>query len=99
MTRGEAINWLTNILTDIGKPEHRELWYYEQALSEIKKMLECEPKRWILMTERPPEPGERVFVITDSHDYFVWDCMSDRGDNYFWEDESGYYHNKDDVVA
>ena len=45
MTRGEAVNWLINITADIGKAEHRELWHYEQALSEIREMLESEPER------------------------------------------------------
>lgn len=45
MTRGEAVNWLTNIMADIGKSEHHDLWHYEQALSEIREMLESEPER------------------------------------------------------
>lgn len=40
MTYGEAINWIINISADIGKAEHRDLWHYEQALSEIREMLE-----------------------------------------------------------
>lgn len=40
MTRNEAVNWLINVTADIGKVEHRDLWHYEQALSEIKEMLE-----------------------------------------------------------
>lgn len=45
MTRGEAVNWIINIAYDIGKAEHRELWHYEQALSEIRDMLQSEPER------------------------------------------------------
>lgn len=46
MTNGEAINWIINISADIGKAKHRDLWHYEQALSEIKEMLEsAEPER------------------------------------------------------
>lgn len=45
MTRGEAINWIINITADIGKAEHSELWHYEQALAEIREMLESEPER------------------------------------------------------
>lgn len=52
MTRGEAVNWIINIAYDIGKAEHRELWHYEQALSEIRDMLQSEPERktgkWIM---------------------------------------------------
>lgn len=55
MTNAEAVNWLINITADIGKIEHQELWHYEQALSEIKEMLETEPQRmrgrWIDKSE------------------------------------------------
>lgn len=40
MTNSEAINWIINISADIGKAEHRDLWHYEQALYEIREMLE-----------------------------------------------------------
>lgn len=40
MTNAEAVNWLINITADIGKAEHSDLWHYEQALSEIREMLE-----------------------------------------------------------
>ena len=40
MTNGEAVKWLINISADIGKAEHRDLWHYEQALSDIREMLE-----------------------------------------------------------
>lgn len=40
MTNGEAVIWLINIAADIGKAEHRDLWHYEQALCEIREMLE-----------------------------------------------------------
>ena len=59
MTRGEAVNWIINISADIGKAEHRELWHYEQALSEIREMLESEPERkkgkWELCEEKAEE--------------------------------------------
>ena len=51
MTNGEAINWIINISADIGKAEHRDLWHYEQALSEIKEMLE---------TSQPEPCGDAV---------------------------------------
>ena len=63
----------------------------------IDKAINAE--RWIPCSEKYPEPDDRVLVITDSYDYYVWDCMSGREDNYFWENESGYYHNKDEVIA
>ena len=40
MDNKEAVNWLINISADIGKAEHSDLWHYEQALTEIKDMLE-----------------------------------------------------------
>ena len=40
MDNREAVNWLINVLADIGKAEHSDLWHYEQALTEIKDMLE-----------------------------------------------------------
>lgn len=43
MTRGEAINWIINLTADIGKVEHRDLWHYEQALEEIRDMIEALP--------------------------------------------------------
>lgn len=42
MTHKEAVNWLINISADIGKGEHSDLWHYEQALDEMKEMLESE---------------------------------------------------------
>lgn len=51
MTAREAVIWLINITADIGKAEHRDLWHYEQALSEIREMLERLPsaqeEKWI----------------------------------------------------
>lgn len=43
MTTKEAVNWLINITADIGKAEHRSLWHYEQALDEIRELLESMP--------------------------------------------------------
>ncbi len=54
---------------------------------------------WILLSEKIPEMDERVIITTHGYDYHIWDCMSNRGDNYFWEDEEGLYHNKYEVVA
>ena len=57
MTNGEAVNWIINIMSDIGKAEHQELWHYEQALAEIREMLEStQPKQhWIPCSERLPD--------------------------------------------
>lgn len=40
MTCGVAAKWLTSLMEEIGRPEHHDLWGYEQALSEIKELLE-----------------------------------------------------------
>ena len=47
MTNQEAVNWIINITADIGKSEYRALWHYEQALSEIRELLEdgVQPQR------------------------------------------------------
>ena len=46
MTNGDALKWLKNLKQDIGKPQHSELWHYEQALSETEKLLkEQQPKK------------------------------------------------------
>lgn len=55
--------------------------------------IEPEP-RWIPCSDRYPDMDERVLVYTVAHEYHVWDCMSNRADNYFWEDEAGLYHDK-----
>ena len=57
MDNREAVNWLINILEDIGKAEHSDLWHYEQALTEIKDMLKsAQPEqKWIPCSERLPE--------------------------------------------
>ena len=66
MTKDEAINWIINISADIGKAEHRDLWHYEQALSEIREMLEtAQPERktmeWIPVKTRPMTQEEREY--------------------------------------
>ena len=55
MTNGEAVIWLTYILADIGKVEHRNLWNYEQVLSEIKEM---EIKEMLERQQPEPWKGE-----------------------------------------
>ena len=39
MSKDEAIKWLINLQSDIGKSEHRALWHYEQAIDEIIDLL------------------------------------------------------------
>lgn len=54
MTNKEAVNWIINLSADIGKSEHCELWHYEQALYEIREILES-VQQWIPCSERLPE--------------------------------------------
>lgn len=56
-------------------------------------------QQWIPCSERYPDMDETVLVYTGANDYHVWDCMSNRADNYFWEDEDGLYHDKYEVDA
>ena len=72
MNNAEAVNWLINITADIGKIEHQDLWHYEQALSEIREMLEDAPTiepepHWIPFKRRKPteEEGTAFDYIMD----------------------------------
>ena len=68
MTNSEAVNWIINISADIGKAEHRDLWHYEQALSEIREMLESaqsEPQ-WIPCREKLPEENGEYLVTREA---------------------------------
>lgn len=64
MTNKEAVNWIINLSADIGKSEHCELWHYEQALYEIREILES-TQQWILVTERLPEEKVEVLVTVE----------------------------------
>lgn len=35
MTKEEKINWLINLMRDIGQSQYQGLWHYGQALNEI----------------------------------------------------------------
>jgi hypothetical protein len=78
----------------------RESLKLHKVFDRINNLPSAQPEqRWIPMSERLPEMDERVLVTSGGYDYYVWDCMSNRGDDYFWEDEEGFYHNKYEVVA
>ena len=74
MTNEEAVNWLINLTADMGKSENRNLWHYEQALSEIKEMLEGKDtnipsndtisRQAAIDAIESCEPGEERFMIT-----------------------------------
>lgn len=80
---------------------------YPSSLVDVKRILvdlpsvqpERKNRKWILLSEKVPEMDERVIVINNGYEYHIWDCMSNRGDDYCWEDEEGLYHNKYEVVA
>jgi len=42
MTREEAVIWIINLSADLGKIEHQSLWFYDQALDEIRELLEVD---------------------------------------------------------
>ena len=65
MTNKEAVNWITNLYTDIGKPEHSELWHYEQALYEIREILKS-AQQWIPCSERLPVENTEVLTYDSS---------------------------------
>ena len=95
MTRAEAIDILKNTIVRFGRSNGKTA--YAEALQMAIKALQ-EPQ-WIPCSVKYPDPDERVLVTRGGYDYYVWDCMSNRGDDYFWEDEEGFYHNKYEVVA
>ena len=65
MTAKEAVIWLINIMADIGKAEHRDLWHYEQALMEIREMLEADAQQWIpCKREQPTIDGKYNVTIS-----------------------------------
>lgn len=69
MTNAEAVNWLINITADIGKAEHSDLWHYEQALSEIREMLEdAQP------TVEPQRIKGRWIDVTKTGGAELWKC-------------------------
>ena len=68
MNSREAVNWLINLTADIGKSEHRDLWHYEQALSEIKDMLESQPETH----DKHTETHECDYDRAETH----WDVIS-----------------------
>lgn len=91
MTHKEAVNWIINLSADIGKSEHRELWHYEQALYEIRDVLESEPQ-WIPVSEDEPKVNREYLVtvidengkrIVDRDDYFVYGWDDYGGDERF----------------
>lgn len=54
---------------------------------------------WILMTEQLPPIEQDVLVYTFDCLMGVWTRTGDEKDYYFWEDEYGYWKDKDDVIA
>ncbi len=85
MTRQEAVNWLINVTSDIGKTEYRNLWHYEQALCEIKEMLEqptieLKKGKWMPHNEKSREYIGAVLVNAE-YDYWFCDTCGYRVEN------------------
>lgn len=80
MTNKEAAIWLLNLSDDIGKAEHQSLWHYEQALQEMREMLECEPERkkgkWIYGEDNPGTGRDGCFCSECEH-FEMWDYSAD----------------------
>lgn len=85
MNNAEAVNWLINITADIGKIEHQELWHYEQALSEIREMLEnaptIEPQRkkghWIRHPEQRNIFNSKTIECSECHEKYTVQYVED----------------------
>lgn len=108
ISRQAAIDAMNARLEDIkltwrGKVKKGEIAMYLDMRGAIETLPSAQPERkkgkWILLSEKVPEMDERVIVINNGYEYHVWDCMSNRGDEYFWEDEEGLCHNKYEVMA
>ena len=91
---------------EVGRFFTGEGMIYDEAADAIEELMRrCEQFQymplpaWIPCSKKYPDMDERVLVYTMGHEYHVWDCMSNRGDSYFWEDEDGLYRNKYEVVA
>lgn len=109
MTAKEAVNWITNIMADIGKSEHSDLWHYEQALTEIREMLEFDAQQWIPCKTRLPEeygeyritwitsaaPGKRFICDAEFEVTSVWDNEHNRFEGEWLLDD--YIENNPDV--
>ena len=107
MTNKEAVIWLTHILADIGKAEHRDLWHYEQALSEIKEMLEMShPEPQWRPCSKPPEEDGVYIVYAPTYSggsSSAKEChngvMFSKYKNGKWSIEHGYYSRPNCVKA
>lgn len=97
ISRKKAIAVLNDVsehYTDEGREWHPHVDFMVEAIKELPS----EPThKWIPCDIMYPDMDERVLVFTVGHEYHVWDCMSNRSDNYFWEDEVGLFHNKYEV--
>ena len=94
----------TMVCIDNGKLDIPHGWF--KGMTTAESIIEEFPSahsgtRWISCSERYPDMDGRVLVRTgyDKVNYHVWDCMmSNRGEDYFWEDEDGLYRNKYEVI-
>lgn len=58
MTREESIIWLESLKTAIGQHQYRNLWNFEQPLSEIIELLQSDE-----LIELPCRVGEEIYVL------------------------------------
>lgn len=98
ISRQAAIDAIENYIENNRHPDFigNMVWVngVADAMRIVRDLPSVQEQRWIPVTEKYPDMGERVLVYTVYHEYHVWDCMSNRGEYYFWEDEDGLYHNK-----
>ena len=72
---------------------------YHTLSEAIEELQEQKTGKWIPCSEGYPKMDERVLVNLDGKDDIrTWDCMANRGDSYFWEDEVGFFHEKYEVL-
>lgn len=92
MTNAEAVNWLINLTADIGKAEHRDLWHYEQALYEIREMLEQDlhndlHNAWQYHSAEDPPEDDR-YILLEFENFSVpfvgyYECNENDGGAYY----------------
>lgn len=72
MTNEDAVKWMENLKSDIGKMQFRALWGYEQAMDEIIDLLSVETK-WTPVSEGLPKDDEDVIVsVLDDYGDTPW---------------------------
>lgn len=82
----DSINWLENLKQAIGKPQHSELWHYEQALTEVIEMLSDRSE----MIDLSSMVGKTIYIL--NHKGAIYANPKFNGS--IWELEvTGYHYN------